>query len=1433
MAKRIRIDLLGGARALALTVLALTVLAVSVAVPAAALQATSPPERPTGLRAASDAYDSVSLSWDDPGDDSITHYWVLRRDRDTDAPGVFATIDSDTGTADPSYVDTTAKPAKRYVYRVIAVNAAGGSPRSSYVNVDTLAAPPVTDPQGTEDLDHTDGPEDSDGTEESDGPEDSDGTEESDGPEDSDGTESSSDAQDGVPDAPTGLVAVYADDAVTLNWDDPGDPSILYYGVWRRDRSTEEFSYEPVTQNTGSTEASYVDATVSECTNYGYLVMARGPSTEGWQNGWSGHLPEEAQVDVPGCPPEQPPVVPDPPPEVEWPASTTVLGDLSAHGALSAVSLPVDDGSGDALYGFTLADVRHMTFALDHDPGLVGFSLEHLDGTVVAGHASPPSRYEHAEILDAGIYLIRLSPRAGTTGNVSLQVATNGIITEAILGADAPGDASTRARMQVGSRIAGTLATTVDHNLGERDWIGVELEAGARYTVALRGQGSMGIEGIISAGGREYGTNEFELWSWRSRTFTVRESGLHFVRLRSRPTFASQRRPTINYTVGVVRVDDPQSCDRDTAGSVAVGEPVDGAIDWRHKSNGGFDCDSFAVPLSSGRLYRLRLDPLEVPGSALPPAQNLQLKYPRGADGQRAHEAVPLWHTDTFGQLLYFGATETETHYVSATGHSRATSLIGHYRLSLDDVTPEAEPPGNRSTTYRLEPDGTVTQGMLVSHLDSDWYRVAMEAGKSYRIEASSRHAAMMIGGIRYDDAARVDAGLLLFPQPGTARVTTWGGGYGTADTVFTPTRSGDYLVEINGNNLGGAARPNRAGPYEVSVSVVETMDAQRFAQIRLDANKYDRGDNFGRTALPPDDGGTSWVRVLLEGNRNYNTSFETGLRVRSPFRRGIYDHNGNILPRSNEGSFSPPKRGYYYIRVGFTRSTNFGASWPHATRTVNFTMTLEETDEEPPGDSGPPHPPPPTAEERMFNSRDESETVVLTPDESHTKQAAQGSAQGVSLRSVQPRSRAASSVPVAALLKTSSESRSARAVSSGSWSGRASSFGAVAAQTASDPDADADDGSSVTVGAGGLDWFMVALTGGDGQSYWVELLGGEHFDDSDEAPAIAAVFDGDGEALYMGDSSEPLRGWRLTPAEDTTYYIAVRSNGNGYAIAVVDTTPPGPDEPDPAADSTTTTSLGVGLDGRLVGMIDSATDTDCYRVDLDGNVEYRIDMQGLWDGHNWGPGGRWVAIGTLGDSVIDGIYGPDGNLIDGTDDPANDNRGTGKDAQLSFAPTVPGAYLVCVSGGSAWTGTYRLSAIETATTGVRLTELLWSGTIRAGRSDYRSASLSGYSFFGNNGDPIGTVDAHHTTDGYPANHVYYALLLATPTSQTLHLGLGEWVKDDIVDDAVLIVGNRTFAIADASTRSSGAFEYSWPADHLTWHNREQITLRLATTSTD
>ena len=87
----------------------------------------SPPAQP-GCPTAVVRHDSVTLTWAESSDDTVTHYAVPRRNRTNAGPEL-------------SYTNSTVEADSSYGYRVKAVSPTGVSRWSGYVNADTPAAP--------------------------------------------------------------------------------------------------------------------------------------------------------------------------------------------------------------------------------------------------------------------------------------------------------------------------------------------------------------------------------------------------------------------------------------------------------------------------------------------------------------------------------------------------------------------------------------------------------------------------------------------------------------------------------------------------------------------------------------------------------------------------------------------------------------------------------------------------------------------------------------------------------------------------------------------------------------------------------------------------------------------------------------------------------------------------------------------------------------------------------------------------------------------------------------------------------------------------------------------------------------------------------------------------------------------------------------------
>ena len=190
----------------------------SAATDAVAAEPSEPPDKPKGLDATA-THDSVTLTWDDPQDDSITGYVILRRVRVNDQGGDFSVLVANTGSAATTYTDSEVAASTTYTYRIKAINEHGVSERSRWVHIDTPAPP--------------------------------------------------------VPDKPTGLEATASHGQVVLTWDDPEDESITGYVILRRLPGVDpEGQFDELVANTGTAATTYTDDTVAAETRYTYRIKA-------------------------------------------------------------------------------------------------------------------------------------------------------------------------------------------------------------------------------------------------------------------------------------------------------------------------------------------------------------------------------------------------------------------------------------------------------------------------------------------------------------------------------------------------------------------------------------------------------------------------------------------------------------------------------------------------------------------------------------------------------------------------------------------------------------------------------------------------------------------------------------------------------------------------------------------------------------------------------------------------------------------------------------------------------------------------------------------------------------------------------------------------------------------------------------------------------
>ena len=352
----------------------------------AAAGPSEPPAKPTGLYATA-SYDQVTLTWDDPSDDSITGYVILRRIRVNDVGGEFSVLVPDTGAAATTYTDNTVAAETTYTYRIKAINGAGTSERSRWSHIDIPAAPepasnnPATGTPaitGTAQVGETltvdtSGIADEDGLENAafshqwlaDGTAISGATANAYTPVEADEgkavtvqvnftddagkdetltsapTAAVAGAEPTEPSAqPTGLLATATHDSVTLTWNDPQDDSITGYVILRRNRDTDtEGHFDELVADTGTAAATYTDDTVAAETSYTYRIKAINGAGPSERSRWY-HIDTQA---APGA---------EPGPADQAPANPTGLtAETVAH---NTVTLTWDDPQDDSVTGYAV-----------------------------------------------------------------------------------------------------------------------------------------------------------------------------------------------------------------------------------------------------------------------------------------------------------------------------------------------------------------------------------------------------------------------------------------------------------------------------------------------------------------------------------------------------------------------------------------------------------------------------------------------------------------------------------------------------------------------------------------------------------------------------------------------------------------------------------------------------------------------------------------------------------------------------------------------------------------------------------------------------------------------------------------------------------------------------------------------------------------------
>ncbi len=449
---------------------AIAALAVAMALLFSTVQAQegSAPDKPRGLSATA-SHDSATLTWDDPGDDSITGYVILRRNRDTDRKGEFRELVADTGAAAATYTDDTVVAETNYTYRIKAINEHGVSPRSRWFHINVPAAPEPEEEQAPE-----------------------------------------------PPDQPRGLDATATHDSVTLTWDDPEDDSITGYVILRRNRDTDrKGEFRELVADTGTAAATYTDDTVVAETNYTYRIKAINEHGVSPRSRWF-HIdtpaaPEAVEGDDQdgedgedggGAPGHATPPGPGGRANVsegdgeDFPNDNTTTGEVEVGGTVTGNIGTVADYDrfkveleAGTRYQLDLegAYTGRGTLA---DPHLglydnIGNQLQGDNGQLGDDNSGVGvnARMIYTPDASGDFYPVVTEINDNRTGAYTLSVILLGANGASEADTDFPGTTATSGRVEVGGSVTGNRGS-----IGDTDWFAVVLEAGKTYQIDLTGE---------------------------------------------------------------------------------------------------------------------------------------------------------------------------------------------------------------------------------------------------------------------------------------------------------------------------------------------------------------------------------------------------------------------------------------------------------------------------------------------------------------------------------------------------------------------------------------------------------------------------------------------------------------------------------------------------------------------------------------------------------------------------------------------------------------------------------------------------------------------------------------------------------------------------------------------------------------------------------
>lgn len=384
---------------------------------------------------------------------------------------------------------------------------------------------------------------------------------------------------------------------------------------------------------------------------------------------------------------------------------------------------------------------------------------------------------------------------------------------------NASADTNTRARINVGQTVDGTLDYAGDH-----DWFRIRLDAGQSYRFGLMTSSENGVGDpvlvLYDARGQQIAGDDDGGEGFNSYLeFTAPTTGTYFLEARG---FTEDS--TGAYRLSAAAGDTP--ADRSTDLSLAAdGDYHEGIL-----SPAG-DRDWYKVTLEAGQGMRVSLLSAEGMPDALGDPM-LVLYGPDGSEIARdddGGEGLNAW--------LEYQATQAGTYYVEARGFT--DDATGRYVIGLT----AGEIGNSAEGAEALQPNSEGRSSILATDGDADWFAIDLVEGRPYRFNVIGTEPSTLADPVitiydaqgqqvaTDDDGGTGTNAYLTFVSP-------TGGSYFASVSSFGDTGTGNYYISVSDTDVPGnpGTDENLNGADDQRVSRIDMPDDQDFYRVELEA---------------------------------------------------------------------------------------------------------------------------------------------------------------------------------------------------------------------------------------------------------------------------------------------------------------------------------------------------------------------------------------------------------------------------------------------------------------------------------------------------------------------------------------------------------------------------------------------------------------------